>query len=314
MAKASGLGDNFCIGGFDLSGDVASLDKISGPVAPLEATTINEFAEDRLFGLRSGTMQFTTYFDNTGTTTAPDLPDTTVPLVSTFPWYVFATISGGTVTEVNVNGVNVGSGDGTYLIPPLGTVILTYTGTPTWVWLGVNAEHNALSTLPRTDTIATYLRGTALGNAAASCLGVQLNYDPTRDNTGNLTLQVEVDADGYGLEWGIQLTPGLRADVADTNGTYIDSGAASSFGAQAYLQLVAIIGTSVDVVVQHSPDHSTWATLIDFGSKTNIGSFREALSNTAAVDRYVRVITTGTFTYAQFAVMFNRNQVAGTRF
>src|SRR5690348_396221 len=40
--------------------------------------------------------------------------------------------------------------------------------------------HEKLSALPRTDVILTYCRGTVLGNAAASLVGKQVNYDPTR--------------------------------------------------------------------------------------------------------------------------------------
>lgn len=315
MAKSSGLGDNFYVGGFDLSGDVASVDKISGPTALLEAASIKNFAEARIPGLRSGSMQFTTYFENSGTTTAPAVPATTVPLTNPYNWPVFVTVAGGTVTGVNINGSSAGTGDGTYVLPALGIITLTYSVAPTWTWLAVSTEHNGLKLLPRTDVVATYMRGTAQGNVAASCNGVQLNYDGTRDNTGNLTMQTQVTADKYGVEWGYQLTAGLRVDTAATVGTaYVDT-AASAFGAQAYLQLVALVGTSVDVSITHSTTSGgTYTSLIDFGSMTAVGSARGSVANTATVDQYLKVVTTGTFTYAQFAVVFVRNPVVGVVF
>ena len=64
-------------------------------------------------------------------------------------------------------------------------------------------------------------------------------------------MAVEVQSDGYGLEWGVQLTAGLRTDTTGTAGAYVDdNGAASSYGAQAYLQIIEFAGTSVDVEIE----------------------------------------------------------------
>jgi hypothetical protein len=314
MAKQSGLGDNFYIGGYDLSGDVSALDKISGPIAVLDSTGINKSANERLFGQRDASMQFTTLFNFTGTTNTPAVPASTVTAQNTNAWPVFVTITGGTLTFVFVNGVQVGTTAGTYVVPAGQTISITYSVAPTWAWTGVLAEHNALSSLPTADEVASYFPGASFGGPAACVIGKQINYDGTRDNKGALTAQVEVDSNGFGMEWGLALTPGLRADTAATNGTGIDNGALTAFGAQAYFNLVAIIGTSVDIVVEHSVDNITYATLIDFGAQASVGSGRGSVSNTTTVNRWVRVKTTGTFTYAQFAVMFNRNLIAGQVF
>jgi len=98
MAKSSGLGDNFYAGGYDLSGDVASIDKLSGPLNLLEATGIKQLAEARIPGQRDGMMQFSSYFENTGTTNTPSMPASGTPQVSTYNWPVFVTITGGTIS------------------------------------------------------------------------------------------------------------------------------------------------------------------------------------------------------------------------
>lgn len=315
MAKQSGLGDNFYIGGYDLSGDVSSVNKISSPLALLEATTVKQFAESRIPGKRDGNFQFTTLFNNTGSTATPSFPATNTPVTNANGWAVFVTITGGTLTSVKVNGTQVGTAAGTYVVPAGQTISVTYTLAPTWNWVGVLAEHNALSSLPRADTYATYFRGNAVGNAAASVKGVQVSYDGTRDNDGNLTFQAEVQADGFGTEWGTMLTAGLRADTVATTGPARDDGASTAFGAQAYLQLTALIGTNVDVKIEHSPDNTTWSTLIDFGNMTSPNqAARGFVSNTTTVNRYLRATTTGTFTYAQFAVQVCRNPIAGVVF
>ena len=48
MAKTSGLGDNCYVGGYDLSGDIGSLGKISGSVATIDVTGINKSAFERI--------------------------------------------------------------------------------------------------------------------------------------------------------------------------------------------------------------------------------------------------------------------------
>lgn len=315
MAKSSGLGDNFYLGGYDLSGDVSSVDQISSPMTPIDVTPVKYSANQRIGGLRDGDLQFTSFFENAGSVSAPSFPATTVAVTSTYSWYVVATITGGTVTNVSVNGSTVGTGDGTYVIPPLGTIAVTYTGSPAWTWTAVGTEHNALSPLPTADTVATYFRGTTVGNAAMSINGKQINYDFTRDNVGNLTAKVEVQANAYALDWGVMLTPGLRTDTTGTTGAYYDQGAGSAYGGQAYLQLVEFAGTSVDVKIEHcATSGGSYTSLVDFGSLTAVGAVRVALGNTATVDEFLKVVTSGTFTYATFAVQFTQNLVAGVAF
>src|SRR4051812_31688817 len=64
MAKQTGLGDAFYIGGYNLSSDVNALGNISGPQTPIESTGIDKSAMERLGGQRSGLIEFTTFFDD----------------------------------------------------------------------------------------------------------------------------------------------------------------------------------------------------------------------------------------------------------
>lgn len=312
MAKQSGLGANFYVGGYDLSGDVASVDQVSGGPALLDVTAIKQSAHERIGGLRSGDLQFTSFWSSNVTVAAPSFSTTTTPVTSTYAFGVLVNITGGTVTSVVVNGTQVGTGDGTYLLPALGTIAVTFTGSPAWTWTGVGHEHTALSPLPRADVIASYLQGTTLLNPAYSINGKQLNYDPTRDASSNLTLKVEVQSNGFGGEWGKQLTAGLRTDTTGTTGAFADdNGAGTAFGAQAYLHLVDIVGTSVDVKIRHcTTSGGTYADLIDFGAQATVGAVRGSVSNATTVNRFLEVVTSGTFTYATFAVTWVRNQSA----
>jgi hypothetical protein len=85
-------------------------------------------------------------------------------------------------------------------------------------------QHATLSSLPTTDRILTYCRGTTLGNPAASIACKQLNYDATRADDGKLTFAVRGEGNAFGLEWGKQLTAGKRTDTTATNGTAVEFG------------------------------------------------------------------------------------------
>lgn len=314
MSKQSGLGDNFYVGGYDLSGDINSLSKISGTVATLDVTAINESAMERLGGKRDGLIDFVAYFNPTG-------------------------------------------------------------------------AHPVLSALPTADVQASYRRGTALGNPAAEFIAKQIDYNPTRGADGALTVAVGLNGDGYGLEWGTQLTAGLRTDTAATNGTAVDQAgglvtpavpasgtpqvntsplpvqvvitggtmtavvingvqvgtgagtyvlpagqsitltytvaptwtwaAQTTSGAQAYLQVTAFTGTDVTVKIQDSADGASFAdvTGLTFTQITSApGTQRIATTSTATLRRYVRAVTvtSGGFTSATFAVTLVRNQTAVT--
>jgi hypothetical protein len=245
MTKTSGLGDNFYIGEYDLSGDVGSLSNIHGGNTPLTVTGINKSAPERIGGKRDGGLSFSTFF-------------------------------------------NTDSG----------------------------ASHPALSALPTSDRVVSYFRGAAIGNDAASLVAKQIGYDGSRAEDGGFTFSVEVQSNGYGLEWGTQLTPGMRTDTAETDGTSFDTGASASHGAQLYLHVSAFSGTDCTVKLQDSDDDSTFTDVSDgaFTEITDVTSERIALGVTATVRQYVRISTESSagFDSITFAVSMNKNVSAVT--
>lgn len=182
-------------------------------------------------------------------------------------------------------------------------------GSIEWVsYFNPTRAHPALSAQPSTDVLASYFRGSGIGNWAASCVAKQITYDPTRTDKGELTIKVQCIANGFGVEWGQALTSYLRTDTAATNGASLDYGSTSTlFGGQAYLHVTALTGTSVTVKLQDSADNATFADIsgASFVASTATDFQRIAFSGT--VRRYVRAVTTGTFTNAVFAVNFVRN-------
>jgi hypothetical protein len=240
VAKQSGLGDNLYVAGVDLSGDTSELGSITGGPALLDVTGINKSAHERLGGRIDGSLELTSWFNDTG-------------------------------------------------------------------------AHTTWSALPTADVTACYLRGTTIGNAAAGIVAKQVNYDGTRAADGSWSLTVQLLANGYGLEWGKNLTAGIRTDGGATNGTAVDYGAAQDLGLRAYLQVVSFTGTDATIAIQDSADGSTgWADVTSFTEVTS-GPVTERIETGATenVKRYLRArtTTTGGFTDLQFAVVAIQNDV-----
>jgi hypothetical protein len=249
VAKQSGLGDNFYVGAFNLSGDTNSLGSITSSRATIGVTGIDKSAQERIHGIKDGGFEFMTYFNPSA-----------------------------------------------------------------------SQAHPVLKALPTTDVVCSYFRGTTIGSAAASCIGKQINYDPVRNDSGEFTFKTSVQGNGYGLEWGQMLTSGIRTDTTATSpATGLDTLASASFGGQAYLHVFSVTGTSVTVAIQDSADNATFAALGSPMTFTAVNGAatstqRIAISNTSTIRRYVRVITTGTFSNAQFAVNLVKNAEAGVVF
>lgn len=182
----------------------------------------------------------------------------------------------------------------------------------------VGQAHPRLASLPTTDVILSYFRGTTAGGQSACMVAKQANYDGTRADSGEFTFTVEALANGYGLEWCRSMTAGKRTDTTATNGSSVDfTTGSTTFGLQAYLHVFAFTGTSVTVKLQESSDNGVGDAFADvtggaFTAATGITSQRIATSSSQTVERYLRVVTTGTFTNAIFAVSVNRNEVATT--
>jgi len=176
-----------------------------------------------------------------------------------------------------------------------------------------NQEHAALRGLPTTDRVVSYFRGTTLGGEAASLVAKQINYDATRGEDGSLTFKVQALANGFGLDWGRSLTAGKRTDSTATNGASVDhTDVSTAFGWQAFLHVFAFTGTSVTVTIQDSADDAAFANLTGgaFTAATGQTSQRLEGGRTATVRRYLRAVTSGTFSNAVFAVVFVRNLTA----
>lgn len=175
---------------------------------------------------------------------------------------------------------------------------------------------DVLSPLPTTDRHALV----AVGLHGYACVGKQINFDQARAQDGSLIATTEGQSNAYGAEWGDILTGTStdpeRSDTAATNGSGFDrwDGVAGSSvdGAQMYVQLTAFTGTSVTIKVQQSSDNGAGDAFADVTGLTTsamsaVGAQRAATAAGLTVERYLRVVTTGTFSAATFVVMVARN-------
>lgn len=176
--------------------------------------------------------------------------------------------------------------------------------------------HPVYSPLPTADIIATYAHTTLIGGVTANVAAKQISYDGNRANDGGYLLNVQALANGYGLQWAFQATAGRRVDTAATGAgsvSPLDQVTASpgSFGGVMWVHLFAFTGTSVTIKLQSSSDNGADA-YADVPGATTVAlttapaAYRIAV--TGDIERYLKVVTTGTFTSADFAVSFARHR------
>lgn len=183
------------------------------------------------------------------------------------------------------------------------------------------AAHPTFAALPTTDRIATYGRGSTLGGPAADIIAKQLGYSPERGDDGSVTIGVETQANGYGLEWGDQLTAGIDNMTGSGAGTGVDfnsvygaSIGTTAFGLQAWLQVSAFSGTSATVAIQHSTDNGSGDAYANvtggaFSAASAIGAQRIQTARNASVKRWLRINVTGTFSNLDLMVVVTKNLV-----
>ncbi|MGH3680776.1 MAG: hypothetical protein ACRDT2_11085 [Natronosporangium sp.] len=178
--------------------------------------------------------------------------------------------------------------------------------------------HPSLAALPTADQPVAYYHRAAIGAPAAAMVGKQIGYDPTRNQDGSLTAGIQALANGFGLEWGQALTAGAQQLTPGVpNGTGLDYGATvgtTLFGLQAYLHVLAFVGTGVALSIQHSDDDGAVDPYVDvpgavFSQVTAApGSQRLQTDRDQAVKRWLRVAAAGTFTSVDVAVVVVKNR------
>ena len=167
------------------------------------------------------------------------------------------------------------------------------------------AAHLA-SRVPPASTSVTWALGQTVGDAAGMMAGVGTSYDPSRAADGMLSFDIETVGNATAPVWGVMLTPGAKTDTGAANGATLDQSAQTTAGAEMVLHVTSFTRTNFTATVQDSSNGSSWGTLKAFTQVTDTGTERVTVSGT--VERYVRVISAGTFNPVTFVVGFRRGE------
>lgn len=188
-----------------------------------------------------------------------------------------------------------------------------------WFNPAAGQQHATLKSVPSTDRNAAYCHRTTLGASAAACIAKQINYDGNRGDDGSYTLDITLESNAYGLEWGQLLTAGKRTDTGTTAGTGVDYGVGSTnFGLQAYLHVFSFTGTDATIMIQESSNNGAGDAFANvtggtFASVTTAPQAQRIETTRAlTVERYLRVNTSssGGFSSLVFGVIVKRNTVS----
>lgn len=210
MAKQSGLGDNFYLHGYDVSGDLSSVSVSGGPAA-LEVTGIDKSAYERIGGLRTGVMSWQAWFNPTDDRAHDRMEN--LPTADVICSYLRGTTLGNPAAcqvskQINYDG-NRGD-DGA----------LTFAVEAQCNGFGVEWGRS-LTAGVRTDTVAT--NGTGIDTTASASFGAQAYLQAFEMTGTDVTVKIQDSADNVsfadvaGLAF-TQLTAGRTAErIATAN-------------------------------------------------------------------------------------------------
>ncbi len=104
----------------------------------------------------------------------------------------------------------------------------------------------------------------------------------------------------------------VKAEAVTGNGTAYDDEVTTAFGATGHLHIQALTGGTNTVVIEHSPDGTTWATLLSFVVAAVADTTRHQRVSVldVTVEKFVRAKwTLGAGAASTFAVAFHRGKV-----
>lgn len=172
-------------------------------------------------------------------------------------------------------------------------------------------EHEAFSSLPRTNRLVSWFLGQVLGAEVFNLLGKQINYDWNRNADGDLQGTVRAEADGFAGEWAEALSAGVDTHATADENVGIDHGAQTTAGGVGFLHHLGRASGTVTYRIEDSSDSTdgadgNWATLLTFDLSAGATPAAERKTVTGTVERWTRAATAGTISNAEFAISFRR--------
>lgn len=212
-------------------------------------------------------------------------------------------------TLLSVPGIDKSANE---LIAGLATGALDFTGYFNDATDQLHLTARALGAAAAIQNI-TYAVATTIGDPAFMLRARQVDYAPSRSADGALTIPVTaVGVDGVIPEWGKMLTTGLVTQGSAAALASLDNAASSASGLAAMLHVASITGggSTLTVTIQESSDDGSgdaWTTKLAMaGVAQASAATSERATATGTVERYTRIITTGGWTQAKFALAMRR--------
>jgi hypothetical protein len=322
MSKTSGIGANFYLAGFDLSGDVAAVNSIHTGSAVKEVTTINQSAVDRMLLQRDGSLDISSWFDTVALAehaALKTLADTDVlatltigtalgnPAACTIAKQATYDLERGEDGSLAVKASVLGNGFGLdwgYLLTT-GKQTVASAGNGTGVDLG-NSDAAPLTITAESKANPTEITTSAVHGMATGDSVTISGSNSTPSCDGN-----------YPITWVSSTKFTVPFNVATTAGTAGTAQRTSTgAGAAAYLQVFTHGSNTITCHIESSADNGVsdaWADVTGLLFTVAAGQTageRVATSATGIVKRYARLVTAGSFANAIICCVIARNQAA----
>ena len=163
--------------------------------------------------------------------------------------------------------------------------------------------------IPTADRNAFVGMSTTAGEACLFGAFKQTSYYVSRPDAGTGAITCAIDlsaADGASPSFGVLQTAGLETNAASDTYTAIDNGASSASGGRMSVQCTSIGSGSITLSLEDSADNVTYASLASFTAISAAGS-SEIVSISGTIDRYTKLVASGTFTNAVVIVGLSRS-------
>ncbi len=165
---------------------------------------------------------------------------------------------------------------------------------------------DSLKQLPSTDVIGLWAQSSTIQDNTFSLVSKQENFALSRGAEGALGLQGRLaSTGGFSLEHGRLLTAGIATHSSATTGSSVDKSAAGSNGFSAYLHIIDIASGTPTVTIEMD-DNSGFTSTTQLIAFTAVADGAEPTAEHKTTltnpERYLRIVTTGTFTGLDFII------------
>jgi len=162
--------------------------------------------------------------------------------------------------------------------------------------------------LPSSDAVVLVALSSAVGDPSVGMNAKEGEFNVSRSSGSAISITSSFSGNGMGGEFGEMLTAHDDTHSSAGAGTEVDSGASSSSGGAGYVQVISLGSGSVVVNLQESTSsggsYSNFMTFSTVAAAAAPSAERVTMEGT--VQRYIKVVTTGTFSNAKIAVAFAR--------